>query len=152
MAYKNEAAFSKALAAALKERGASVTRIETGMTSQGVPDMFVQMNGGDVWLELKNMPTLTAELAEKKGKVKIAWRPGQVGWAYQYWLRHGRKKCSLTVIAGKSEFFIVLMRALWVSSEVFASSLVKAESLESVAAAVQLAVDGRLCSMRKEEA
>ena len=76
--YKSENAFSKVLSLKLKLLGYSVTRIETGLTCQGVPDMFVQGNGTDFWLELKNEKKLTLETT----KLKVQWRPGQQPWAY----------------------------------------------------------------------
>ena len=117
MAYKNEAAFSRALSEALRKQGAIVTRIETGGTSQGVPDMFVQTNGGDVWLELKNIPNLDDEAIERKGFIKVPWRPGQAAWGYNYWRMHSKKKFTLTVVAGKNKFYVIKMDCLYLKNE-----------------------------------
>lgn len=132
MVYKSEAAFSRALSSALKKQGAIVTRIETGMTSQGVPDMFVQMNGGDVWLELKNMPGIDDEAVVKRGSIKVAWRPGQQAWGINYWRMHARKKCTYTVVAGKNTFYIITTNSVFPKNEVPVSSLLSCWCMASL--------------------
>ena len=112
--YKSEAAFGRALGAALKRRGAVVTRIETGLTSQGVPDMFVQFNG-DLWLELKNEPDIDHSDLSKMlmhntyTAATIHWRPGQQAWALNYYNKHNKNKCSLTVVACNDFFMLIPM-------------------------------------------
>lgn len=83
MKYKNEAMFSKSLIDRLTAAGFNITRIESHGTMRGIPDMFVQGHGFDVWLELKNGNS--------------NWRPGQFGWCYRYYLEHNKKKCVLTL-------------------------------------------------------
>lgn len=107
--YKSEAAFSKVLNLKLKLLRYSVTRIETGLTSQGVPDMFVQGNGTDFWLELKNEKKLILE----NTKLKVHWRPGQQPWAYTYYTQHQKKKNTFTVIAGDNCFVLICMKHMF---------------------------------------
>lgn len=111
--YKSEALFSKALSASLKKRGIDVTRIETGLTSQGVPDMFIQGFGGDLWIELKNEPKITmttlGQIMIGKSNALVHWRPGQQAWALNYFDKHNRNKCSLTVVACDGFFIVVPM-------------------------------------------
>ena len=91
--YKSEAEFSKSLSGRLKQFNFDVTRLESHGTSVGIPDMFVQGHGFDFFLELKNK--------------KLEYRPGQKAWHYNYFLRHGREKCVLTVISKSNGIRIV---------------------------------------------
>lgn len=77
LTYRNEAAFSKALVTAMRNRGWFVQRIESGETGKGIPDLYVIAPGGvAMWIELKrehcNLP--------RDGSVEIHWRPGQQSW------------------------------------------------------------------------
>lgn len=112
--YKSENAFSKVLSLKLKLLGYSVTRIETGLTCQGVPDMFVQGNGTDFWLELKNEKKLTLETT----KLKVQWRPGQQPWAYTYYMQHHKNKYTFTAIAGDNCFVLVSMKKVFTDNVV----------------------------------
>lgn len=112
--YKSENAFSKVLSLKLKLLGYSVIRIETGLTCQGVPDMFVQGNGTDFWLELKNEKKLTLETT----KLKVHWRPGQQPWAYTYYMQHHKNKYTFTVIAGDNCFVLVCMKKVFTDNVV----------------------------------
>lgn len=105
--YKNEAAFAKAFGNVLKANGAFVTRIETGSTGQGVPDMFVVYNGVDFWMELKNEPTIKYDTARDSTHT-IHWRPGQKAWMLTYALHHC-VKFAYTIVAGKDCFLIIPM-------------------------------------------
>lgn len=120
--YRSEAAFSKALGASLKNRGIDVTRIETGLTSQGVPDMFIQGFGGDLWIELKNEPkinvTTLGQTMFKKNSVTIHWRPGQQAWALNYYNKHNKNKCSLTIVACDGFFIIVPMTCKFTNNKI----------------------------------
>lgn len=78
--WDSEKKFSQYLIARLKGEGFVCSRIETHGTLNGMPDMFVQGNGIDTFIELKNMKS--ASVNDKKWKVQ--WRPGQVAWAAVY--------------------------------------------------------------------
>lgn len=76
MAYKNEAAFSKALCQALRKHNYFVQRIESGTTGKGIPDIYCISNKGkDIWLELKRVHKNCTNNTEI-----IPWRPGQQAW------------------------------------------------------------------------
>lgn len=102
--YKTEHEFSKSLSDRLAKAGLMITRIESHNTGNGIPDMFVCGHGLDTWLELKNDPKLSI----KDKVIKVAWRPGQIPWAYTYFQRH-KTKCSLTLVAVSDGVFIVPM-------------------------------------------
>lgn len=97
--YKSEADFVRSLSARLKQFNFDVTRVESHGTTNGIPDMFVQGHGFDFWIEAKNK--------------KLEYRPGQVAWHYNYFLRHGRNKCVLTLIAAKPHLIIVPGIKVW---------------------------------------
>lgn len=103
--YKTEHEFSKSLSDRLAKAGLMVTRIESHITGNGIPDMFVcGRRGLDTWLELKNDPKLSI----KDKVIKVAWRPGQIPWAFTYFQRH-ITKCSLTLVAASDGIFIIPM-------------------------------------------
>ena len=76
----------------LKERmnacSIDTMRIESNATSVGIPDVFAQGRGDDLWIELK-VDLIPMEQAMRQG-VKIAWRPGQKAWALRYYKKHER--------------------------------------------------------------
>jgi hypothetical protein len=74
--YRNEMAFSRALVVHLKNKGYQVTRIETGKTTRGVPDLYVASIHGCMWIELKRIHTEFS----RESYTEIPWRPGQLGW------------------------------------------------------------------------
>ena len=77
LTYRNEAAFSKALVTALRNKGWFIQRIESGQMGKGIPDIFtISPNRIPMWLELKR------EHATCSGKhaVEVHWRPGQQAW------------------------------------------------------------------------
>ena len=76
LAYRNEAAFSKALCAAMRAKGIFVQRIESGETGKGIPDLFIITKGTPMWIELKRVH----DTCSTKRCVKIPWRPGQQAW------------------------------------------------------------------------
>ena len=76
LSYRNEAAFSKALVTAMRNKGIFVQRIESGETGKGIPDLFVITKGTPMWIELKRVHgTCSGKFA-----VEIPWRPGQQAW------------------------------------------------------------------------
>ena len=78
LTYRNEAAFSKALVTAMRNRGIFVQRIESGETGKGIPDLFVITKGVPMWIELKRVH---GQIPRHSGLcVQIPWRPGQQAW------------------------------------------------------------------------
>lgn len=88
-----------------KLKGVACSRIESGRTEKGIPDVFVQGLGNDVWVELKN------ETAHIKGKesVKVHWRSGQVAWAWRYAKAHLNQKCTYTIVQYADAIIIIPM-------------------------------------------
>jgi len=80
----------------LKRAGYECVRIESGSTEKGIPDLFVQGQGRDFWVELKaeNRKVLSI----KAQKVKVHYRSGQLAWALRYALAHNDKKHTYTMI------------------------------------------------------
>lgn len=76
LTYRNEAAFSKALVTAMRNKGIFVQRIESGETGKGIPDLFVITKGVPMWIELKRVH----DICSNKRYVEIPWRPGQQAW------------------------------------------------------------------------
>lgn len=77
LSYKNEAAFSKALVTAMRNRGWFVQRIESGETGKGIPDIYaVSIKGAAYWLELKRVHKAIG----RDTVAEIPWRPGQQSW------------------------------------------------------------------------
>lgn len=76
LAYRNEAAFSKALVTAMRAKGIFVQRIESGETGKGIPDLFIITKGTPMWIELKRIHDTCSD----KKNVTIPWRPGQQAW------------------------------------------------------------------------
>jgi hypothetical protein len=62
----------------------NVTRIETGETAVGVPDLHMRTYRHDVWIELKVVKQL------KSGQVKIPFRPGQFNWIRRHTEMRGK--------------------------------------------------------------
>ena len=112
--YKTEAEFSKALSAKLKKAGIDVTRIESHGTGNGIPDMFIQCGGWDTFLELKNKPKSWAHVSAKH---KIDWRPGQQAWLYNYYLKHAKRRCCLTIQACSNGLLIIPHVAKYANDE-----------------------------------
>lgn len=77
LTYRNEAAFSKALVTAMRNKGIFVQRIESGETGKGIPDLFVITRGVPMWIELKRVHG-----ACHRDYVEIPWRPGQQAWLH----------------------------------------------------------------------
>lgn len=78
LTYRNEAAFSKALCTAMRNRGIFVQRIESGETGKGIPDLFIITKGVPMWIELKRVHGVIP--ARDTDVVQIPWRPGQQAW------------------------------------------------------------------------
>lgn len=112
--YRTEAEFSKALTARLKREHIRVTRIESHGTGNGIPDMFVDGRGVDTFLELKNDPTLSIH----NKVIKVAWRPGQKAWMFEYFCKHTLKNC-LTLIACCDGIIIIPMISTFTDDRVY---------------------------------
>ena len=78
LSYRNEAAFSKALVTAMRNKGIFVQRIESGETGKGIPDLFVITKGTPMWIELKRVHDTCSD----KQYFTIPWRPGQQAWLH----------------------------------------------------------------------
>lgn len=85
--YQTEKDFGKAVMSALKKAGCTCIRIESASTISGMPDLYVMGYGDDYFIELKN----TKRNAPEPGTYKVAWRPGQQGWAATYKLQHTKR-------------------------------------------------------------
>jgi hypothetical protein len=112
--YRNEAAFSKAFCGRLKRLGLTVTRVESGGTRRGIPDIHWVGFGQEGWIELKNV-----HYSYYKKPIKVPWRPGQQAWALDYY--RAKKTPSLTVVACNNCILVVPMvrpfKENWVSPE-----------------------------------
>ena len=78
LTYRNEAAFSKALVTAMRNKGIFVQRIESGETGKGIPDLFIITKGVPMWIELKRVH----DTCSNKPYFTIPWRPGQQAWLH----------------------------------------------------------------------
>ena len=65
----NEIEFRRAVVAVAEANGGHVSHIESHLSSAGIPDLNIFMDGTDLWVELKVI---------KKGQVKM--RPTQRRW------------------------------------------------------------------------
>ena len=65
------------LKAFLANCGFLCTRIETGTTTNGFPDLYCRGKNKEFHAELK--------IGTKVGgRIKISWRPGQIGWGIKH--------------------------------------------------------------------
>ena len=119
--WDSEQKFSHYLTDRLKKEGFVCNRIETHGTLNGMPDLFVQGNGMDTFIELKNMKK--ASVNDKQWKVP--WRPGQVAWATVYRNTHWHSnkdydiiKCPWTFIGCKDGIIALPMCSNFTCSEV----------------------------------
>lgn len=108
--WESEQKFSHYLIGRLKNEGLICNRIESHGTLNGMPDMFVQGNGIDTFIELKNMKKVSVS----DERLKVSWRSGQVAWATVYRNNHKYNvngfditRCSWTFI-GCSDGIIAL--------------------------------------------
>lgn len=86
----NEKQFEKYVANKLKQCNFNTVRVETGATGVGFPDMFVQGNGDDYFIEFK-----VAAGSIYNGNWKINWRPGQLAWHANYERSHVKNKTAI---------------------------------------------------------
>ena len=124
--WESEQKFSHYLIQRLKDEDFMCNRIETHGTLNGMPDMFVQGNGMDTFIELKNMKK--SSVNDKR--FKVPWRPGQVAWATIYRNTHmynvngfGITRCSWTFIGCSDGIIALPMCSDFMLSEVNASDI-----------------------------
>ena len=122
--YKNEREFSQKFCSALKKRKMHPVQIETGLTQQGVPDLFVMAHGDDVWIELKNIWEYAPHV--------IPWRPGQQAWHLKYYKHHNKKKCVYTVCAMKQGYVVIKMTKMFVDNIVHPEDVISFNSIDEV--------------------
>lgn len=106
--FQTEKDFGKAVMAAFKKAGFTCIRIESASTISGMPDLYVMGHGDDYFIELKNVKTKP----KLPGTYKVAWRPGQQGWAATYKMLHTKNKIakhSWTVQAFDGEIHCIRM-------------------------------------------
>lgn len=124
--WESEQKFSRALIKRLKNEGFICNRLETHGTLNGMPDMFVQGNGMDTFIELKNMKNVYVN----DERLKVSWRPGQVAWATVYRNTHMHSangfditKCSWTFIGCSDGVIALPMWSNFMLNEVNASDI-----------------------------
>lgn len=110
--------FGESIKTKLKFQKLRCIRIETGTTSVGIPDMFVEGKGDDYFIELKNVK----QTFDKKDNIKIPWRAGQQAFAASYMSTHSKSclyynininKCSWTFIGMKDGIICVRMNSFY---------------------------------------
>jgi hypothetical protein len=104
MMYESESDFANALRAEFNILCPSimVQRIESGMTSVGIPDLFLAGVANHLWVELKNLPKKAL-----KDTIQIPFRAGQQGWAHEY--RAATNKDVLVCVALKDCIIVLPM-------------------------------------------
>ena len=124
--WESEQKFSHYLIQRLKGEGFICNRIETHGTLNGMPDMFVQGNGMDTFIELKNMKKASVN----DERLKVQWRPGQVAWATVYRNNHNYNvngfdiaRCSWTFIGCSDGIIALPMLSNFMLNEVNASDI-----------------------------
>lgn len=124
--WESEQKFSHYLIQRLKNEGFMCSRIETHGTLNGMPDMFVQGNGMDTFIELKNMKKASVN----DERLKVPWRPGQVAWATIYRNAHRYNvngfditRCSWTFIGCSDGIIALPMWSNFMLNEVNASDI-----------------------------
>ena len=113
--YATENDFSTFLTTKLKKLGMRATRIESHGTGNGIPDLFVDGYGMDCFIELKN----DKKLSIHDKVIKVAWRPGQQAWMYEYFVSHRRSKCCLTIIACSDGWFVIPMTKVYKDNTIY---------------------------------
>lgn len=98
-----ESEFAKWLMGIFKREHRDCVRIESGKTVVGIPDLFVQGGGTDVFIELK----VCNDSSIYDYSIKIPWRPGQQAWLYTYYIMHNMCKAALTVVKCNDGIIII---------------------------------------------
>lgn len=106
--WRSEKLFGQYILRKLKAQGFDTFRVETGMTTVGMPDVYAMGGGADWWIELKNMQKSSI----KSAYWRVPWRSGQQMWALSYWRCLKGRKCSWTFVGLKDGVLIVRMGSL----------------------------------------
>ena len=85
--WATEKDFGKFVMNKLNKEGAKCIRIESASTISGMPDLYVMGFADDYFIEFKNMKNKSIN----DPLWKIQWRPGQQGWALDYYDRHTKQ-------------------------------------------------------------
>lgn len=124
--WESEQKFSHYLIGRLKNEGFVCNRLETHGTLNGMPDMFIQGNEIDTFIELKNMKKVSVN----DERLKVSWRPGQVAWATVYRNAHmysingfNITKCSWTFIGCSDDIIALPMWSNFMLNEVNESDI-----------------------------
>lgn len=136
---KSEQEFSNRLMVMFKRNNFVTKRIETASTVTGFPDMYIIGYGDDYFLELKH----DARFGTRKNEVeKVAWRPGQVGFAMEYYLQHVKRinemfymsKRMWTLVSSKSGVYMIPMDRVFKDNEVNKSNttIIKVNNLKDI--------------------
>lgn len=125
--WQTEKLFGKYLMGKLRKEGCDCMRIETGNTITGCPDLWVQVYGDDLFIELKNVHhDLPAECDKAVATEFIPWRPGQQAWAAKYNMYHttsDKSKHSWTVVGMNDGVIFIRM-----PREPFEAGIIKYDS------------------------
>lgn len=111
LTYRNEAAFSKSLVSAMRNKGYFVQRIESGTTARGIPDLFVIAGKTPMWIELKRVH----DTCSGKQHVTIPWRPGQQAWLFEV---AKRGMTVMTLACFNDGIIRICHQALWAANRV----------------------------------
>lgn len=128
--YRSESSFKQSLLKALRARGCMCVCIESHETVCGIPDVYVigKGKGCDGWIELKSMKDGAWE--PRKKQWKIAWRPGQQAWAYEYYVRMNEEKYTLTIAALSEGYIIIPMTCMRDDGYVKEEEVLKCNTLQ----------------------
>lgn len=89
---KKESTFSKSLGNALKAESWFYQRIESGLTSRGIPDVYVvSPEEVPMWFELKQVNRNHLD----GGLESVQWRLGQQNWLYNIMKKWGQRAYTL---------------------------------------------------------
>lgn len=111
----NEKQFGHSIIRELNNLGLDCTRIESHGTSVGIPDLFVQGYGYDMWIELKCDMKQSIEQA----KFKVPWRPGQQAWMMRYFNAHNKNRCGVTLMRCKDGILVIAHVKVFDNCEVY---------------------------------
>lgn len=112
--WHNEREFGKYLMRQLKAQDFWCTRLESGMTVKGLPDLWVQGHGDDYYIELKYVNKGLSYLSLNR-QIKVPWREGQQAWAaiYKEYHRNGKHgKVSFTFVGLNDSMIMIPMREI----------------------------------------
>lgn len=116
-----------------KLKGISMTRIESGGTGNGIPDMYVVARGYSFWIEFKNMRNDSI----KDNEWNITWRPGQQAWLLQNTPMYLTKttthyNINYTVVGMKDGIVIIPMTKFYTDNRVMNTIHVKTVSISEL--------------------